>query len=113
MSKRRNLTTPGGPVSTLLRDRDHRRLPGAVEHGLLGPIGADPDREIACRRRKPVGFLVLARRLVPEIEGQAAIVVVLQRLVLGAEREAVQRVWVEEMFGVVHRQRPEALRRRQ
>jgi len=41
------------------------------------------------------------------------VVVVIQRLDLGAEREAVQRVRVEGVFRVVHRQRPEALCRRQ
>jgi hypothetical protein len=50
--------------------------------------------------------------LVPEIDGQAAVVVVLQRLVLGAERIAVQRIRVEEVFGVLHGHRPEVLRRR-
>jgi hypothetical protein len=41
------------------------------------------------------------------------VVVVIQRLDLGAEREAVQRVRVEGVFRVVHGQRPEALCRRQ
>ena len=53
------------------------RLPGAVEDRLVGPIGANPNRKISSRRRQPVGFLFFAGRLVPEIEGQAAVVVVL------------------------------------
>ena len=96
--------SPHSLSEALVCHLNDRRLPGAVEDGLVGPIGAYPDRKIACRRRKPVQFLVWTGRLVPEIDGQTAIGVVLQRLVFRAECVSLQRVRREEVFWIVHRQ---------
>src|SRR3974390_415456 len=56
---------------------DLRRFSGAVEHCLVGPIGAQPDREVPAR---PVGLLILARRLIAEIDSKRAVGVVLSDL---------------------------------
>src|SRR5262249_59488138 len=91
---------------------DYRWFPGAVEHRLVGPIGAEPDREIPARRWQPVGFLILARRLIAKIDGKRAVRVVFQSFVLRAERKTIDRIRVKEVFGVVDRQRPKAPHRR-
>src|SRR5262245_65142665 len=88
-------TNAGGSLPFPLRlwcrldDFDDGRLPRAVEDGLVGPIGAEPNREVPLRRRQPVRFVLFARRRVPEIDGQAAVGVVLQRLVLRPQRVAL------------------------
>ena len=46
------------------------------------------------------------------VKRQRAVGIELQRFALGAEREAIQRVGLEEMFLVVERQRPKAVDRR-
>src|SRR5271157_5726525 len=66
--------------------------PGAVQHRLVGPIATDVERERAVGSRQPVVFLVLARRRCARIDRERAVRVVLQRLVLRAERIALERV---------------------
>jgi hypothetical protein len=68
-------------------------------------------RERPGRCRQPVGFF--AGRRCARIERERAVGVVLQRLVLRAERVAFERVGIEQVLIVVERQRPEAFDRRQ
>src|SRR5262245_58917940 len=91
---------------------DDRRLPAAVDDGLLAPIGADVQRESALRRWLPVRLLVLARRLVADVQRQRTIGVVLEVVVLGAQRIALEIVRREEVEVVVEGERPETLDRR-
>src|SRR3546814_8454368 len=106
------------PYTTLFRSRsflnhlDPRRLPGPVEDRLLAPIGANVEREGPIRGGQPVGLLVPAGRGGACIEGQRAVFVALQVLVLGPERVAIEVVGMKEMKLVVERQRPEAVDRR-
>src|SRR4029078_9407083 len=78
-----------------------RWCPGAIEDGLLGPIGADVERERSAGRRQPVAFLILAGRLGAGIKRERSVGVVFEILVLRAERIASQRIGVEEMQVVV------------
>ena len=57
----------------LLHHHNLRRHPGAVEYGRLRPVDADVERERAVRRGHPVAFLVLARRLSAEIQGERTV----------------------------------------
>src|SRR5271157_683651 len=88
----------------LLQAAHNRRLPRAVEDGLIGPIGPEPNRKISCRSRYPVGLLVSAGRFHPEVNGQRAVRIVFQRFVLRAEREPIDSVRGEDVFGVIDRQ---------
>src|SRR5262245_56687575 len=87
-----------------------RRRPRAIGNLDLWPVGPDIEREVAViRRRKPVRLPVKAWRLGLDVKRQRTVLVVLQRLVLGAERIALERVRREKMMLVVKRQRPEAI----
>src|SRR5262245_20925037 len=105
---RRPMQRQGDATARLVDDLDLRRLPGTVQDGLLAPVRADVERELAFGRRQPVAFPVLARRLGAGVEGQRSVAVALQPLVLCAQREALEVVGVEEVVLVVERQRPEA-----
>ena len=79
---------------------------------MLAPIGADVEREAPIRCGQPVGLLLAARRLRAGVKRERTVGVALEVLVLGAEREALEVVGVEEMLVVVQGQRPEAVDRR-
>src|SRR6516225_5223619 len=51
-----------GLVVRLIRPLHRGWRPSALDDGLLGPIGANVERERAARGREPVAFLVFARR---------------------------------------------------
>jgi hypothetical protein len=92
---------------------DDRRLPRTVEDGFIRPVRTDVEGERAVRRGQPVAFLVLAGRFGACIESQGTVCVVLEGLVLGAQRVTFERVWVEEVVLVIQSKRPEAFDRRQ
>src|SRR5262245_18054325 len=80
----------------------HRwRHPRDVDDGIVGPVRTVIERELAVRRGKPVACLVRSRRFRASIERQRTIAVVLERLVLGAQRIAVERVRMEEVVLIV------------
>src|SRR5262245_19960816 len=87
-------------------------LPGAVQDRLSAPIGSDVQGEMAIRRRQPVGFLIGPGRLAADVEREGAVGAALERLVLRAERIALERVGMEEVLVVVEGERPEAVNRR-
>ena len=74
-----------------LRPRDRRRVPFAGKRLGLRGVEAHGQIEGAFRRRQPVGFLVLARALVLEIEIERAVGVVFERHP-AADREAIEAV---------------------
>src|SRR5215469_2520845 len=55
-----------------------RLLPFAVERLRFGPKKAQEDQEWPTRRRQPIGFLVLARRIVLDVQRHAPVSVELQ-----------------------------------
>src|SRR3546814_1716362 len=99
-------------LRSFLNHLDPRRLPGPVEDRLLAPIGANVEREGPIRGGQPVGLLVPAGRGGACIEGQRAVFVELQVLVLGPERVAIEVGGMKEMTIVVERSSPEAVDRR-
>src|SRR5690242_20028045 len=88
--------------------------PGAVEDGLLRPVGPQVQRERPGGGGQPVApQVVIAGPGGGGGQGQRPVGGVVQALVLGAQRVPVQFVGVEEVMLVVQRQRPEAPDRRQ
>src|SRR5215472_10694519 len=57
------------------------RHPGAVEYGGLGPIATKVEGEGAAGCGQPVGFLVFAGRVRPDVECEGTVRVVLQGFV--------------------------------
>src|SRR5689334_20560679 len=90
-----------GPPYPFSHFPDPRRLPRTVENAFLAPIGADIEREVPIRRRKPVRLLTAARRFRAGIQRQRTVGVALQVLVLGAERIALEVVGVEQVLVIV------------
>ena len=77
------------------------RKPCTVKDCFVGPIGPHVERERAIRSRQPVALPILAGRFSASIQRQRTVGVVLECLILGAKRIALQRVWIEQMEVVV------------
>src|SRR5262249_3798045 len=69
-AKSRHCRADPNSLLSLVCASDHRWFPGAIEHCLVGPISAQPDREVTIRRWQPVGLLIHARRLMAKINSK-------------------------------------------
>src|SRR5689334_19172010 len=86
---------------------DHRRHPRANENGRAAPVGPQVEREGPRRGWKPVCLVFLGRGLRSGEQRERTVCIATQRLVLRAQREALQLVRMKQMMLVVERQRPE------
>ena len=90
---------------------DRRHLVLAVQNGLTGHIDAQPEYEIARRRRQPVGFMACRSGILDmNVDRPVGI-----RNEAGAIAHAisVDRIHHKVIFCITHRQRPECIIRRE
>jgi hypothetical protein len=90
---------------------DRRRTPFSGERGRLRRVKAHGQVEWSFRRRQPVGFLVLARAFVLEIEVERAVRVELERHPT-ADGETIKHIGHLKPFIVIESDRPESINRR-
>src|SRR5271168_1824925 len=97
-------------LASLLKQRWR---PGAVENRrwrLLRPVHPHHQNELGSRRGQPICLRSVRWLFVREVEIKRPVGIEC-RIIAQAHRELIERIWIEVVLAIVHRDRPEAIDR--